>query len=114
MKRWRAVEFASVEEVERYLNGLSIEPDQIKGILAQPLTGEGCGVVVVCWLSAHQQRIEQLRHTPRPDDDLASTPDSDANGEPTPDKRQSSSRGSPRGDRREGGRRSEAKDDLDS
>jgi hypothetical protein len=114
MKRWRTVEFASVEEVERYLNGLSIEPDQIKGIFAQPSTGEGCGVVLVCWLSAHQQRIEQLRHTPRPDDDLASTQESTSNGEPAPEKRQSSSRGSSRGERRAGGRRTEAKDDHDS
>jgi hypothetical protein len=110
MKRWRTVEFASVAEVERYLNGLSMEPDQIKGIFAQPSTAAGGGVVLVCWLSAHQQRIEQLRQTPRPDEDLASTPEGPTNGDPASEKRQSPSRGSSRGERRAGGRRTEAKD----
>jgi hypothetical protein len=70
MKRWRVAHFGSPEDAERYLNGLSIEPDQIKGIYPQPPSAEcGAGVILVCWLSPHQQRVEQLRRQPRAEDD---------------------------------------------
>ncbi len=70
MKRWRVVRFPTAEEAEGYLNGLSIEPDQIKGIFANPPTGKSAGgVLLVCWLSAHQQRVEQLQQQPRSDED---------------------------------------------
>jgi hypothetical protein len=80
MKRWRVVHFPSPEEAEAYLNGLSIEPDQIRGLFAAASpSGKSSGVVLVCWLTAHQQRIEQLRRAPRTDADLpapaASPPD---------------------------------------
>ena len=71
MKRWRVVHFPTPEQAESYLNGLSIEPDQIKGIFANPPTAQSDGgVLLVCWLSAHQQRVEQLQQQPRGDDDL--------------------------------------------
>ncbi|HLI28474.1 MAG TPA: hypothetical protein VKZ60_15490 [Chloroflexota bacterium] len=71
MKRWRVVHFPSPAEAEAYLNGLSIEPDQIRGLFpAASPSGRGSGVVLVCWLTAHQQRIEQLRRAPRSDEDL--------------------------------------------
>jgi hypothetical protein len=70
MKRWRVVRFPTADEAEGYLNGLSIEPDQIKGMFANPPAGKDAGgVLLVCWLSAHQQRVEQLQQQPRPDDD---------------------------------------------
>ena len=70
MKRWRVVHFPSPDEAEGYLNGLSIEPDQIKGIFANPPSAKGDGgVLLVCWLSAHQQRVEQLQQQPRSDED---------------------------------------------
>ncbi|HEY7062421.1 MAG TPA: hypothetical protein VII06_13160 [Chloroflexota bacterium] len=72
MKRWRVVRFPTEEEAEGYLNGLSIEPDQIKGIFANPPTGKNAGgVLLVCWLSAHQQRVEQLQQQPRTHEDQA-------------------------------------------
>jgi hypothetical protein len=72
MKRWRVVRFPTAEEAEGYLNGLSIEPDQIKGMFANPPTGKAAGgVLLVCWLSAHQQRVEQLQQQPRLDEDQA-------------------------------------------
>jgi len=65
------VHFPSPAEAEAYLNGLSIEPDQIRGLFAAASpSGKGSGVVLVCWLTAHQQRIEQLRCAPRTDEDL--------------------------------------------
>jgi hypothetical protein len=71
MKRWRVVHFPSPEDAEGYLNGLSIEPDQIKGIFANPPTSENSGgVLLVCWLSAHQQRVEQLQQQPRTEEDF--------------------------------------------
>jgi hypothetical protein len=74
MKRWRVAHFGSPDEAERYLNGLSIEPDQIKGIYPQPPSSEcSAGVILVCWLSPHQQRVEQLRRRPRTEDDTLST-----------------------------------------
>jgi hypothetical protein len=73
MKRWRVAHFGSPDEAERYLNGLSIEPDQIKGIYPQPPSSESsAGVILVCWLSPHQQRVEQLRRQPRTEDDALS------------------------------------------
>ena len=76
MKRWRVVRFPTAEEAEGYLNGLSIEPDQIKGMFANPPTGKGAGgVLLVCWLSAHQQRVEQLQQQPRTHDDQAPAAD---------------------------------------
>jgi hypothetical protein len=76
MKRWRVVHFPTPEEAEGYLNGLSIEPDQIKGIFSNPPTGKGsAGVLLVCWLSAHQQRVEQLQQQPRGEDDVPPPPD---------------------------------------
>ena len=71
MKRWRVVQFPSAEAAESYLNGLSIEPDQIRGMFAAAPAPVGAGVTLVCWLTAHQQRIEQLHRAPRADDDLA-------------------------------------------
>ena len=74
MKRWRVVHFPTPEEAEGYLNGLSIEPDQIKGIFGNPPTGKGsAGVLLVCWLSAHQQRVEQLQQQPRTEEDQPPT-----------------------------------------
>jgi hypothetical protein len=79
MKRWRVVRFPTAEEAEGYLNGLSIEPDQIKGMFANPPTGKGAGgVLLVCWLSAHQQRVEQLQQQPRANDDQAPVGQPDA------------------------------------
>lgn len=69
MKRWRVVQFPSTMAAEDYLNGLSIEPDQIRGMYAAAPT-ETASVVLVCWLTAHQQRIEQLHRAPRTADDL--------------------------------------------
>jgi hypothetical protein len=78
MKRWRVVRFPTAEEAEGYLNGLSIEPDQIKGMFANPPAGKDAGgVLLVCWLSAHQQRVEQLQQQPRPGDDQAPPEDLD-------------------------------------
>ncbi len=78
MKRWRVVRFPTAEEAEGYLNGLSIEPDQIKGMFANPPTGKGAGgLLLVCWLSAHQQRVEQLQQQPRLDEDQAPAPEPD-------------------------------------
>ena len=78
MKRWRVVRFPTAEEAESYLNGLSIGPDQIKGMFANPPTGKGAGgLLLVCWLSAHQQRVEQLQQQPRLDEDQAPAPDVD-------------------------------------
>ena len=58
MKRWRVVYFTDLEEAESYLNGLSLQPDQIKGLFAKPATAEDdtAGMVLVCWLNAQQQR----------------------------------------------------------
>ena len=85
MKRWRVVNFPTAEEAEEYLNGLSIEPDQIKGIFANPPSGRGqAGVLLVCWLSAHQQRVEQLQQRPRFDEDQAPTVEDGATGEVRP------------------------------
>lgn len=76
MKRWRVVRFPTAEEAEGYLNGLSIEPDQIKGMFANPPTGKAAGgVLLVCWLSAHQQRVEQLQQQPRPNEDQPPSPE---------------------------------------
>jgi hypothetical protein len=71
MKRWRVVHFTTVEEAETYLNGLSLQPDQIKGLFAKtPTTVDGTGgMVLVCWLNAQQQRIEELQQRPLTDDD---------------------------------------------
>lgn len=78
MKRWRVVHFPTAEEAERYLNGLGIEPDQIKGIFAGPPGArDPGGVLLVCWLSAHQQRVEQLQQRPRSAEDRAPAPDWD-------------------------------------
>jgi hypothetical protein len=75
MKRWRVVRFPTAEEAESYLNGLSIEPDQIKGMFANPPAGNAAGgLLLVCWLSAHQQRVEQLQQQPRLDEDRAAPP----------------------------------------
>jgi hypothetical protein len=75
MKRWRVVRFPTAEEAESYLNGLSIEPDQIKGMFANPPTGKAAGgLLLVCWLSAHQQRVEQLQQQPRLNEDQAPAP----------------------------------------
>jgi hypothetical protein len=76
MKRWRVVHFPTPEDAEGYLNGLSIEPDQIKGIFANPPTSKASGgVLLVCWLSAHQQRVEQLQQQPRSEEDVVPVPD---------------------------------------
>ena len=66
MKRWRVVHFTTIDEAESYLNGLSLQPDQIKGLFAQssmPADATG-GMVLVCWLNAQQQRIEELQQRP--------------------------------------------------
>jgi hypothetical protein len=86
MKRWRVVRFPTAEEAESYLNGLSIEPDQIKGMFANPPTGKAAGgLLLVCWLSAHQQRVEQLQQQPRAHDDLAPPAEpADADAAPSP------------------------------
>jgi hypothetical protein len=71
MKRWRVVHFTNVDEAESYLNGLSLQPDQIKGLFAQsatPVEATG-GMVLVCWLNAQQQRIEELQQRPLPAED---------------------------------------------
>ncbi len=68
MKRWRVVHFATAEEAESYLNGLSLQPDQIKGLFSQPTAG-AAGMVLVCWLNAQQQRIEELQQRPLQDED---------------------------------------------
>jgi dTDP-4-amino-4,6-dideoxygalactose transaminase len=67
MKRWRVVHFTTVEEAESYLNGLSLQPDQIKGLFAKtPTADDGMGgMVLVCWLNAQQQRIEELQQRRR-------------------------------------------------
>ncbi|HZR99567.1 MAG TPA: hypothetical protein VFE37_12715 [Chloroflexota bacterium] len=78
MKRWRVVRFPTAEEAEGYLNGLSIEPDQIKGMFANPPSGKDAGgLLLVCWLSAHQQRVEQLQQQPRLEEDRAPAPEPD-------------------------------------
>jgi hypothetical protein len=66
MKRWRVVHFTTIDEAETYLNGLSLQPDQIKGLFAQPVTPTDAagGMVLVCWLNAQQQRIEELHQRP--------------------------------------------------
>jgi hypothetical protein len=82
MKRWRVVRFPTAEEAEGYLNGLSIEPDQIKGMFSNPPTGKGAGgLLLVCWLSAHQQRVEQLQQQPRTDEDQAPVLEADGASE---------------------------------
>jgi hypothetical protein len=71
MKRWRVVHFTNIDEAESYLNGLSLQPDQIKGLFAQssmPADTAG-GMVLVCWLNAQQQRIEELQQRPLADED---------------------------------------------
>ena len=78
MKRWRVVQFTTVDEAESYLNGLSLQPDQIKGLFAKTptATDRTGGMVLVCWLNAQQQRIEELQRRPLGDEDstrLAST-----------------------------------------
>ena len=87
MKHWRVVRFRTPDEAERYLNGLSIQPDQIKGVFAGPRDGTDSagGVVLVCWLSAHQQRIEQLQQAPRAEDDTAPLADPSAFSLPPPE-----------------------------
>jgi hypothetical protein len=71
MKRWRVVHFTNVDEAESYLNGLSLQPDQIKGLFAQSTTPTDAtgGMVLVCWLNAQQQRIEELHQRPLTDED---------------------------------------------
>jgi hypothetical protein len=71
MKRWRVVHFTNVDEAESYLNGLSLQPDQIKGLFAQSTTPTDAtgGMVLVCWLNAQQQRIEELQQRPLPAED---------------------------------------------
>jgi hypothetical protein len=98
MKRWRVVRFPTAEEAEGYLNGLSIEPDQIKGMFANPPTGKGAGgVLLVCWLSAHQQRVEQLQQQPRADEDQAPVAEAD-DAPDTPAPRAARRRGEPEAD----------------
>ena len=71
MKRWRVVQFVNLDEAETYLNGLSLQPDQIKGLFARPPAGadDPGGMVLVCWLNAQQQRIEELHQRPLTDED---------------------------------------------
>jgi hypothetical protein len=71
MKRWRVVHFTNIDEAESYLNGLSLQPDQIKGLFAQSSmpTDTAGGMVLVCWLNAQQQRIEELQQRPLADED---------------------------------------------
>jgi hypothetical protein len=66
MKRWRVVHFATLVEAETYLNGLSLQPDQIKGLFAKTATpaDDTGGMVLICWLNAQQQRIEELHQRP--------------------------------------------------
>ncbi len=77
MKRWRVVHFATEEDAESYLNGLSLQPDQIKGLFAKPANraDETAGMVLVCWLNAQQQRIEELQQRPLLDEDSVAHPD---------------------------------------
>ena len=74
MKRWRVMRFRTAAAAEEFLNGLSIEPDQIRGLSVTPIENDA-GVALVCWLTAHQQRIEQLRRSPRAEDDLTALGD---------------------------------------
>src|SRR5215211_6421198 len=74
MKRWRVMRFATAAAAEEFLNGLSIEPDQIRSLSVTPIENDAGGALV-CWLTAHQQRIEQLRRSPRAEDDRSALAD---------------------------------------